>query len=131
MSLENKIEVLTATIAELIVVLKSQQSAPVAPAPVAVVAPAAPVAPVVTAPVMPPLPTFASPAPVVSAVANAPFNDAKGLLSYVMASFKELGPQKGAAIQNVLTGIGATNVNDVRADQYDALFKGIEELKGK
>ena len=116
------------------------QPAPVAPAPAPVVQ-AAP-APVAPAPAMPAPPVFtpAAPIPTVTAVAaapttatvspseKAPFSDAKGLIDFVMASYKALGPQKGAGIQGVLTGLGYQNINDVNPAHYDALFAGVKAL---
>ncbi len=82
------------------------------------------------APAMPPPPTFvmptAAPAPVAPTV---PFADPKGLLQYVMDAYKAMGPQKGAGIQNVLTSLGVGNINDVKAEQYAALYAGVEQLK--
>lgn len=109
--------------------------APVAAAPVAapvIVAPviAPVVAPVsVAAPVMPAPPSFAAPVvtPVVSG--TAPFSDPKGLIDFVMTSYKALGAVKGAGIQGVLTGLGYQNINDVNPAHYGALFTGIEALK--
>ena len=118
----------------------------VAPAPAPVIAPVAvplvvptPVAPVaapvvVVAPVpvmvspssMPAPPTFA---PVAAPSAAAPFTDAKGLIDFVMAAYRVMGPQKGAQIQTVLTGLGYANINDIKQSDYAALFAGIEALK--
>ena len=127
MSLESKIEALTAAVIALTAKMESGTVTP-APAPVA----AAP-APVVAAPVaaMPAPPAFvapvaAAPAPV---AAGAPFTDGKGLIDYVMASYKALGPQKGANIQGVLTGMGYQNINDVKPEHYAALYAGVEALK--
>ena len=94
----------------------------VAPAPAPVVAPA---------PAMPAPPTFASaaPAPVAAPSAAAPFTDAKGLIDFVMAAYRVMGPQKGAQIQTVLTGLGYANINDIKQSDYAALFAGIEALK--
>ena len=152
MSLEAKIEALTAAVANLTQVIVKieaagmQGNAPSAtPVPAPVVTPTAPapapMAPVAPTPaaaspsnVMPPPPTFAPPvAPPVAAApapAGVPFNDAKGLMAYVMASYQTLGPQKGAQIQTVLSGLGVQNINDVKPDQYAALYNGIEQLKG-
>jgi len=152
MSLEAKIEALTAAVANLTQVIVKieaagmQGNAPSAtPAPASVVTPTAPapapMAPVAPTPaaaspsnVMPPPPSFAAPVvpPVVAAPAPAgvPFNDAKGLMAYVMASYQTLGPQKGAQIQTVLSGLGVQNINDVKPEQYAALYNGIEQLKG-
>jgi hypothetical protein len=46
-----------------------------------------------------------------------------------MASYKALGPQKGAMIQGVLTQLGYANINDVKPEHYGQLFAGIEALK--
>lgn len=79
---------------------------------------------------MPPVPTFA-PSPVVPQVTHgkAPFNDAKGLMDYLMKSYTTLGSEKGAKIQDVMKMLGANAVNEVKPEQYDALFAGVEALK--
>ena len=136
MSLELKIEALTAAVIALTAKMESGTVTPVASvvaAPVAV-APAPVVAapaPVVAAPAMPAPPAFMT-APVVAApvAPDAPFSDGKGLIDYVMASYKALGAAKGANIQGVLTGMGYQNINDVKPEHYAALFAGVEALKG-
>lgn len=149
MSLESKIEALTAAVTELTAQLRAgtmSTSVPVlhpdqlgsryvaapvvqaAHAPV-VAAPVAP-APVVAAPAMPAPPTFMTPPPPVAAPMGAPFSDAKGLIDYVMGAYKALGPQKGAQIQGVLTGLGYQNINDVKPEHYGALHTGVEALRG-
>ena len=130
MSLENKIEALTAAVIALTAKLESSNvapAAPVAPAP----APVVQVAPVVAAPAMPAPPAFVNPAPYVpmAAPAGAPFSDGKGLIDYVMASYKALGAAKGAQIQNVLVSLGYQNINDVKPEHYGQLFAGVEALK--
>ena len=145
MSLELKIEALTAAVIALTSKLESgtvtPAAAPVAVKQVQVVAPlpvleAAPVAaaPVVVAPVMPAPPAFmAAPVPVpapVAVAAGAPFTDGKGLIDYVMGAYKALGAAKGANIQGVLVGMGYQNINDVKPEHYAALFAGVEALKG-
>jgi hypothetical protein len=135
MSLELKIEALTAAVTALTAKLESSNvsaPAPVAPTP-ALVVQAAPVAAPVTvsvtaAPAMPAPPSFVMPAPAPAAT-GAPFTDGKGLIDYVMASYKALGPQKGALIQGVLTGLGYQNINDVKPEHYGQLFAGVEGLK--
>jgi len=142
--LELKIESLTAAINTLIDAINKQGThAPVAPM---VAAPAPVAAPIMDdkskqmkamldsvaqmpTPAMPAPPTFAAPvaAPVPT---GAPFSDPKGLIEFVMTSYKNLGPAKGAGIQGVLTGLGYQNINDVKAEHYAALFAGIEALKG-
>lgn len=136
MTIEAKIDSLTAAIVALTAALGNRTptvaAAPVA-APVPVAAPA-PVPVMVAAPVaapvaaMPAPPTFM--APPSAAPASAPFSDAKGLMDYVMSSYKALGPQKGAQIQGVLGTLGVSTINEVRPEQYGALFSGVEALKG-
>jgi hypothetical protein len=135
MSLENKIEALTAAVAALTAKLESSNvapAAPVAPAPAPVVQ-AAPVAapePVAAAAAMPAPPSFVAPAPVAApVVTGAPFTDGKGLIDYVMGAYKALGAAKGAQIQSVLVGLGYQNINDVKPEHYGALFAGVEALK--
>jgi hypothetical protein len=133
MSLELKIEALTAAVVALTAKLEAGNvavAAPVAqaaePAPVMAPVVAAPVA--APAPAMPAPPTFVAPAPA-PAPTGAPFSDGKGLIEYVMASYKALGPQKGAAIQTVLTNLAYTNISDVKPEHYAALYQGVEALK--
>ena len=137
MSLENKIEALTAAVIALTAKLESSNvapAAPVAPAPAPVVE-VAPVvaAPLVQAPAMPAAPVFTAPVIAASAAApvatGAPFSDGKGLIDYVMASYKALGAAKGANIQGVLVSLGYQNINDVKPEHYGALFAGVEALK--
>ena len=79
------------------------------------------------APVMPAAPTFE---PVAAPAANAaPFTDGKGLIDYVMTVYKELGAEKGAQIQGVLTEMGLQNVNELRPTEYDAFYAKVEALK--
>ena len=135
MSFEAKIEALTAAVIALTAKLESSNvaaPAPVAPTPAPVVQ-AAPVAAPVTvsvtaAPAMPAPPSFVMPAPA-PAASGAPFSDGKGLIDYVMGAYKALGPQKGALIQGVLTGLGYQNINDVKPEHYAALHTGVEGLK--
>ena len=140
MSLEAKIEALTAAVTALTAQLQAGNvaaPAPVAPTPAPVVQAApAPVtvtvvdtpAPVAAAPAMPAPPSFVTPAPAPAAT-GAPFNDPKGLIDYVMGAYKALGPQKGAMIQGVLTGLGYQNINDVKPEHYGQLHTGVEALK--
>ena len=137
MSLEAKIEALTQAVQALTAKLESTNVAPApavaqAPAPVVEPAPVAtPVvepAPVVAAPQMPAPPAFVA-SVAAPAASGAPFSDPKGLIDYVMGAYKALGPQKGAQIQGVLTGLGYQNINDVKPEHYGALFSGVEALK--
>ena len=140
MSLESKIEALTQAVVALTAKLESanvaapapvaQAPAPVAaPAPVIVNQPLVTPASVAAAPAMPAPPAFVAPAPAAPAASGAPFTDGKGLIDYVMGAYKALGPQKGAQIQGVLTGLGYQNINDVKPEHYGALFAGVEQLK--
>jgi hypothetical protein len=131
MSLENKIEALTAAVLALTAKLESSNvapAAPIAPAPAPVVQPAP-----VAAPVMPAPPAFVAPAPVIApapqAMGGAPFSDGKGLIDYVMSAYKALGAAKGSQIQNVLVSLGYQNINDVKPEHYGQLFAGVEALK--
>ncbi len=136
MSLESKIEALTAAVIALTAKLESSNVAAPAPQVITSAAPAAPMTLTVPAPApvaapavaMPAPPSFAPVAPA-PAPAGAPFSDPKGLIDYVMSSYKALGPQKGAQIQTVLTGLGYGNINDVKPEHYGALFAGVEALK--
>jgi len=94
-----------------------------------------PVAPVVEAPPvneMPAPPVFTNPVPepVVDVATGIPFNDPKGMIAYVMESYKALGAEKGQGIQKVLAALGYANINDVDPAKYADLYKGIESLKG-
>ena len=132
MTIESKLDALTLAINNLAAAFAGKQSAPapVAAAPAPVQQPIAPPVATAPAPTMPPPPVFAMPAaPAPAAAPTAPFSDAKGLLSYVMASYTALGAAKGAQIQNVLTSLGVANINDVKPEQYAALFAGVEALK--
>ena len=136
MSLELKIEALTAAVVALTAKLEAGNvavAAPVAqavqPAPAPVVAPVVAAPAPAPAPAMPAPPTFVPPAPA-PAPTGAPFSDGKGLIEYVMAAYKALGPQKGAQIQTVLTNLAYTNISDVKPEHYAALYAGVEALKG-
>jgi hypothetical protein len=137
MSLELKIEALTQAVIALTAKLESSNVAPAAPvapapAPVVQVAPvvAAPVVAAPVAPAMPAPPAFVAPAPAPAPVTGgAPFSDGKGLIDYVMGAYKALGAAKGSQIQTVLTGLGYSNINDVKPEHYGQLFAGVEALK--
>ena len=139
MSLESKIEALTAAVIALtnkiegmnvpVTAHVAQLAAPVA-VPEPQVMPPVVVVPA-PAPVMPAAPSFQPPVAAPAApTAGAPFSDPKGLIDYVMSAYKALGPQKGAQIQSVLTGLGYANINDVKPEHYGALHAGVEALKG-
>jgi hypothetical protein len=151
MSLEAKIENLSAVIEKLISVLESNAvtvketpavplAAPVSvtptnPAPSVQTAPAAPQAAPAPAPTQMPAPPVFAPvaAPVVVPepveTRKAPFDTAKGLVDYVMAAYREMGAAKGANIQKVLVAAGYQNINDVRPEHYFEVWTGIEKLR--
>jgi hypothetical protein len=129
MSIEQSIAALTAAVIELTNAVKSAGATTVT-APPAPVTPA-PVMQAPAAPVMPTPPMFAAPAPAPAPAPNpgAPFSDGAGLIAYVMGAYKEMGPQKGAQIQSVLTSMGYQNINDVKPEHYGNLYQGVEALK--
>ena len=47
----------------------------------------------------------------------------------MMASYQELGAEKGATIQTILKGLGFEHMNQVTGDKYVELFNQIETLK--
>ena len=79
---------------------------------------------------MPAPPTFSAPAPAPVA-SGVPFGDQKGLVTYVMGSYQSMGPQKGAQIQQVLLQMGCQSINEVKSEQYAALYAGVEALKAQ
>lgn len=130
MSLESKIEALTAAVSQLTAIMSAGTASVPQPTPV-VQAPAV-AAPVVPAPTMPAPPTFApAPAPVAPApvAAAAPFTNPQELMQYVMGAYQAMGPQKGANIQGILTSLGHSNINDVKPEQYGQLYAAVEQLK--
>ena len=136
MSIEQKISELTAAVTALTAALVQRAGAPTVPQTPVSVNPApvaAPVAAQQQAPAaqqqMPALPTFAAAPTPAAPVQGAPFTDGQGLIAYVMGAYKAMGPQKGAQIQGVLTGLGYQNINDVKPEHYGALYQGVEALK--
>ena len=134
--LEVKIEELTKAVIALTELIgkieagKSADSVPSKPAPVkAPIETPAPAPVVEAAPVMPAAPTFEPVVEAAPAGNAAPFTDGKGLIDYVMTIYKELGPEKGAKIQGVLTEMGLQNVNELRPTEYDAFYSKVEALK--
>lgn len=144
MSLENNLASIAKSL-ELIAAALTQKNANPTP----ITAPAQPVsvpvaavpAPVVAAPVMPALPVFQAPvlvvtpvpAPVVApvqALTPSPFADKNAMMDFVMTSYRALGAEKGAKIQDVLTTIGYKNINDVPVEKWADLKAGVEALKG-
>ena len=143
MSLENNLASIAKSLELIAAALTAKNAnptpitAPAQPVPVPVVAVPAPV---VAAPVMPALPVFQAPVPVatpvpapvvapVQAPTPSPFADKNAMMDFVMTSYRALGAEKGAKIQDVLTTIGYKNINDVDPAQWGALKSGIEALK--
>ena len=134
MSIEKTISDLTTAVNALTTALNQRAGASTVPQAAAPVAQqlAAPQQQQAPAAQMPTLPTFAAAPAQQQAVVNqpnAPFTDGAGLIAYVMAAYKEMGPTKGAGIQGVLTQLGYQNINDVKPEHYGALFQGVEALK--
>lgn len=89
-----------------------------------------PVAAPVAAPVAVASPTFtATFTNVPAATSTAPFADKAGLTAYTMGVYKELGAVKGAEIQNVLVGLGVSNINEVTPTMYGTYHAALEALK--
>lgn len=127
MSLEAKIEALTAAVTQLTAIMSGGQAGKATVQQVApVVQPPTPAPPVVAA--MPAPPTFTPQAPA-PAAPTAPFADPQGLMQYVMGAYQAMGPTKGAQIQQILTHIDCTNINEVKPEQYGQLHTMIEQLK--
>ena len=100
-------------------------------------APAMPAAPfpmaaTVAAPVVTTTQTVTLPTPTVTSTTVSPavFASKQEMTDFVVSSYRALGAEKGAQIQNVLTGMGFANINDVSPEQWGALKVGIEALKG-
>ena len=103
-------------------------AAPIASQPLPNVQPAPiPVAPVMVTPVVSPVAAPVTPAAV--SPSSAPFADHAALMTFVMSSYKDLGPIKGAKIQEVLNSVGVKNINEVKPEMYAAVKTGVEALK--
>lgn len=68
-------------------------------------------------------------APAAVSPSNVPFTDNKGLVAYMMDSYRTLGPIKGAEIQQVLASVGKTNINEITPDLYATVYAAVEALK--
>lgn len=103
-----------------------------APAPVAtpVAAPAVTISAVAApAPVAAPVAAPAMFAPtVMPAAVTGVYADHAAMLAAVMASYKALGPIKGAKIQDILTSVGVVNINEVKPEHYAAIQAGLAAL---
>lgn len=101
---------------------------PVVNAPAVAVQPVMPAAPVFTQAA--PTPTVTAPSAAATPAAASPFSDKQSMMDFVLSSYKALGAEKGARIQDVLTTLGFRNINDVPQDKWAELKAGIEALKG-
>ena len=127
MSIEKDLSRIATALEAIVAAMTKVTTVPAEHAPVTVpVAPAQAPAP---APAPEPVATVTVSAPAPAPTAAVPFSDPKSMIQYVMDAYKALGPQKGAQIQDVLKSIGHSNINEVRPDQYAALYAGIEGLK--
>ena len=88
-------------------------------------------APAPAAAVMPGAPSFmptATPAP--APAAAAPFSSQQELFNYTAAAYNAMGAEKGGKIGTViLAGMGVTNMNDLKPEQYGAFYQQVEALK--
>jgi len=46
-----------------------------------------------------------------------------------MQAYQEIGPENGAKIQGVLSGLGYNNINDVKPEHFAQFYAQIEMLK--
>ncbi len=135
MSLETQIQTLTDAINNLAFIMRQQAVVvPAAPAPAVTIVPEPEPKPIPIVEAVPvaapaPAPTGMPAPPFVVAAPKAPFTDAKGLKDYMMAAWQALGPVKGLEVQNVMTKLGHSNINDIKPEHFDALFAGVEALK--
>jgi len=137
MSLESKIDTLTAAIVALTAAIQAQQPTGEASVPQSapVVQPPAPAQQ--AAPAMPPAPTFMTPpvaAPAATPVTTAvPFTDVQGLFKYTAEAYQAIEaatPGRGAEIQTrVMAALGVGNVNDIKPEQYANFYAGVEAIK--
>lgn len=134
MSLESSLERIAVALEQYIAMQNPAMSdapAPEVAAPVPLVVPASVVS---TNPVAPVVPIVPAPAPVLpfpgaGAPQVTPFQDVPGLVSYTMQAYQEIGPENGAKIQGVLSGLGYNNINDVKPEHFAQFYAQIEMLK--
>lgn len=133
MSLETRIEALTAAVVALTAQMAGTQQMAAAAAPVAQTAPAAApfTPPAAAAPTGMPGAPFGAPA---AGPAAAPFTDAKGHMDYSVASYNQMVTTKGQDVANtrfnqILTACGVDNINNVPAAQYANYYNLMEQAK--
>lgn len=76
---------------------------------------------------MPPLPTFEL--PVVPPAPACPFNDFKGMVTYVTQVYNAIGAARGAEMQAEILAMGHQHINDVPVSDYPELYRRVEKLK--
>jgi hypothetical protein len=69
--------------------------------------------------------------PVKTPEPSTAFQDADDFTDYLKTSYQDLGPTKGAKIQDIMVRHGFSNINDITSDKYDDIAKDIEELKNQ
>jgi hypothetical protein len=112
------------------VVKKEIVAAPIASQPVPnVQAVVTPSVGVVTAPATTPTVTTLNTTTDTKSTTSAPFADHAALMTFVMDSYKALGPIKGAKIQDVLNSVGVKNINEVKPEHYATIKSGVDALK--
>ena len=99
----------------------------VTPAPMVAAAPT-PVMASPSKPVMPPPPVFET-APVAPVPPTLPFHDGATLLVWVMAQYKEMGPEKGKGLQDIMRAMGFTDMHKLESSRYQELFTRVQALK--
>jgi hypothetical protein len=70
-----------------------------------------------------------APEPVAAVAPKARWASQAEVNTYVMAAYKEMGPEKGAQIGNVLQQIGVKAVTELQPEHYEQFHTAIEALK--
>lgn len=157
MSLESKIEALTAAVIGLTARLDAQSahsaanvaaqhippivasapqqpmqappSLPVAPPAAPAFAPPLPPPAAVAPPAaMPPPPSFVTP-PAPAANGAVPFTDSKGLIGWVTQAYTAMGAAKGAQIQGIITQLGYKAINEIQPQHFAPFYQAVEALR--
>lgn len=106
----------------------SHTPAQAAAAPVQQAAQPAPVAQQMPAPPNFGMPGFAAPVQQAAQPA-APFTTPQQLFEYTGAAYQSMGAEKGSKIMGILQGMGISNLNDLKPEQYGAFYQAVEALK--
>lgn len=131
MSIENSLDRIAKSLEELVKTMQQTVNpvVSVTPSPAAQTTPAAVPTQESIAPVVVPSAPATPAAVPAMAVPAAPFTTQQEMVQYIMAAYTELGPEKGAGIQNILSNLGYSNINDVIPEHYSSLYSGVESLK--